>query len=76
MFYRQRMQQVEQRHGIQPAGNCHEHSLSTRQEFPRADGLLYVIQQVCHKAMLTQREAGATLELRWSSGFSLSARTR
>jgi len=61
IFHRQRMQQVEQCHGIQPAGNCHKNPLASTKQLPGADGLFDVFGQVFHVAMLNvhrKREQG------------------
>lgn len=53
------VEQVQQRHGIQPAGNRHEQPFATPEEFPVVESALNVFEQIAHGMMLTNGEARA-----------------
>ena len=46
------MEQVEQHHGIQPAGNRHQNRLATAKELSRLDGFPDLVKQLAHRKRL------------------------
>ena len=59
VFLSKFVKNVEQNHGIHAAGNRDQNLLAAPEKSMRMDGLIGLLRQVAHVAMLIHRDAGA-----------------